>query len=292
MRSPRMRAIRSAGPPAGYGTTIVIGRVGKACASAKRAMAGNAAAVAPRCRKVRRESCIPSSSICSANMVIISLEVDLSYACVESHIAGDMVQMELRHLRYFVAVAEEGHVTRAAERLGMQQPPLSQQIQALERELAVQLFRRKPRGVELTDAGRALPDDARAIPGPVDHAFATTRRTARGEQGRIAIGFTSSAPFHPFVPRVIRAFREAYPLVALTLDEGGTTELIEDLRSERVDAAFIRTPVADPMGVAINPLLEEAMLVALPATHALAADATDLPLAALAAETFIVYRRP
>ena len=114
--------------------------------------------------------------------------------------------MELRHLRYFIAVAEEGHVTRAAERLGMQQPPLSQQIQALERELDVQLFRRKPRGVELTDAGRALLDDARAILAHVDHAFATTRRTARGEQGRIAVGFTSSAPFHPFVPRVIRAF--------------------------------------------------------------------------------------
>lgn len=200
--------------------------------------------------------------------------------------------MELRHLRYFVAVAEEGHVTRAAERLGMQQPPLSQQIQALERELAVQLFRRKPRGVELTDAGHALLDDARAILAHVDHAFATTRRTARGEQGRIAIGFTSSAPFHPFVPRVIRAFREAYPLVALTLDESGTTELIDDLRNERVDAAFIRTPVADPMGITVNPLLEEAMLVALPATHALAASDTELPLASLAAETFIVYRRP
>jgi DNA-binding transcriptional LysR family regulator len=200
--------------------------------------------------------------------------------------------LELRHLRYFIAVAEEGHVTRAAERLGMQQPPLSQQIQALERELAVILFRRKPRGVELTDAGHALLTDARAILAHVDHAFAATRRTARGEQGRIAIGFTSSAPFHPFVPRVIRAFREAYPLVALTLDESGTTELIQDLRNERVDAAFIRTPVADPMGIAINPLLEEAMLVALPATHALAADATDLPLTALAAETFIVYRRP
>ncbi len=199
--------------------------------------------------------------------------------------------MELRHLRYFVAVAEEGHVTRAAERLGMQQPPLSQQIQALERELAVQLFRRKPRGVELTDAGHALLDDARAILAHVDHAFATTRRTARGEQGRIAIGFTSSAPFHPFVPRVIRAFREAYPLVALSLDESGTTELIDDLRNERVDAAFIRTPVADPMGITVNPLLEEAMLVALPATHTLAASDTELPLAALAAETFIVYRR-
>src|SRR5204863_334052 len=98
------------------------------------------------------------------------------------------MSMELRHLRYFVAVAEEGHVTRAAERLGMQQPPLSQQIRALERELDVQLFRRLPRGVELTDAGRALLADARAILQQIEHAFATTRRTARGELGRVAIG--------------------------------------------------------------------------------------------------------
>jgi DNA-binding transcriptional LysR family regulator len=199
--------------------------------------------------------------------------------------------MELRHLRYFIAVAEEGHITRAAERLGMQQPPLSQQIRALETELGVQLLRRKPRGVELTDAGRALLDDARAILAHIDHAFAATRRTARGEQGRIAVGFTSSAPFHPFVPRVIRAFRESFPLVSLTLDESGTTALIDDLVHERVDAAFIRTPVADPVGLTINPLLEEAMLVALPSTHNLASIETPLPLAALAAETFIVYSR-
>jgi DNA-binding transcriptional LysR family regulator len=199
--------------------------------------------------------------------------------------------MELRHLRYFIAVAEEGHITRAAERLGMQQPPLSQQIQALERELGVQLFRRKPRGVELTEAGRALLDDARPILAHVDHAFATTQRTARGEQGRIAVGFTSSAPFHPFVPRVIRAFRERHKLIALTLEESGTTELIEDLRRERVDAAFIRTKVADPAGLTVNPLLEEAMLVALPAAHRLAQGARTLPLHDLAAETFIVYRR-
>jgi DNA-binding transcriptional LysR family regulator len=203
--------------------------------------------------------------------------------------------MELRHLRYFVAVAEERHVTRAAERLGIQQPPLSQQIRALERELDVQLFRRKPRGVELTDAGRSLLDDARAILGHVDRACAATRRTARGEKGRICVGFTSSAPFHPFVPRVIRAFREAFPLVSLTLEESGTTELIEDLRHDRIDAAFIRTPVADPQGLAVHPLLDEAMLVALPAGHPLSrgddADA-GLTLKALAGETFIVYRRP
>jgi DNA-binding transcriptional LysR family regulator len=177
----------------------------------------------------------------------------------------------------------------------MQQPPLSQQIRALERELDVQLFRRKPRGVELTDAGRALLGDARAIMAQVEHAFASTRRTARGEQGRITIGFTSSAPFHPFVPRVIRSFREAFPLIALTLEESGTTELIQDLREERVDAAFIRTPVADPVGLRVDTLLEEAMLVALPSQHVLArsrrGDDAAVALKRLAGETFIVYRR-
>src|SRR6185436_1447935 len=153
--------------------------------------------------------------------------------------------MELRHLRYFVAVAEEGHVTRAAERLGIQQPPLSLQIKALERELGTPLFRRKPRGMELTAAGRAFLTDAQEILQRVDHAFAITRRTARGEEGRIAIGFTSSAPFHPFVPRVIRAFRENLPLVALSLEESGTSELTDAVRAERLDAVFIRSSATD-----------------------------------------------
>src|SRR5262245_4155653 len=199
--------------------------------------------------------------------------------------------MELRHLRYFIAVAEERHVTRAAERLGMQQPPLSQQMRALERELDVQLFRRLPRGVALTDAGSALLADARAILSHIDHAFATTRRTARGEQGQVAVGFTSSAPFHPFVPRVIRAYRDAFPLVALTLEEAGTTELIDDLRNERIDAAFIRTAIANPEGLVVSTLLREAMVVALPRRHRLAGPGGALPLRALAGETFIVYRR-
>src|SRR5712691_12032476 len=123
--------------------------------------------------------------------------------------------MELRHLRYFIAVAEEGHITRAAERLGMQQPPLSQRIKAIERELDVQLFRRKPRGVELTEAGRVFPDNARAMLAQNERAIESTRRTARGEQGRLCVGVTPTGPFHPFVPRVIRAFREAFPLVSL-----------------------------------------------------------------------------
>jgi len=203
--------------------------------------------------------------------------------------------MELRHLRYFIAVAEEKHVTRAAERLGMQQPPLSQQIRALERELDVQLFRRKPRGVELTDAGAALLADARAILSHIDHAFAATRRTARGEQGRISVGFTSSAPFHPFVPRIVRTYREAFPLVSLTLEESGTAELIADLREERIDAAFVRTAISKQEGVVVAPLLEEAMVLALPHAHGLArrTKASELvPMKALVDETFILYRRP
>jgi DNA-binding transcriptional LysR family regulator len=200
--------------------------------------------------------------------------------------------MELRHLRYFIAVAEEGLITAAAERLGIQQPPLSNQIRALERELDVLLFRRKPRGVELTDAGRALLDDARAILAQIDHAAAATRRTARGEEGRIAVGFTSSAPFHPFVPRVLRTFREQFPLVSLALEEAGTSEMVADLRGKKIDAAFIRSPVADPLGLVVVALLEEEMLAVVPTGHALAAGAAPLPLQALARETFVLYRRP
>jgi DNA-binding transcriptional LysR family regulator len=203
--------------------------------------------------------------------------------------------MELRHLRYFIAVAEEGHMTRAAEQLGIQQPPLSQQIRSLEQEMGVQLFHRKPRGMELTDAGVALLEHARIILGQVDRAFASTRRTARGEQGRVAVGFTSSAPFHPFVPRVIRTFREMSPLVSLVLEESGSGELVQALHSDQIDAAFIRSPVADVVGLEVTPLLEEEMLAALPTGHPFATgndDQARLPLASLAKETFVLYKRP
>jgi DNA-binding transcriptional LysR family regulator len=205
--------------------------------------------------------------------------------------------MELRHLRYFIAVAEEKHMTRAAERLGIQQPPLSMQIRALETELDAQLFRRQPRGVELTEAGLAFFDRARAILNEVDRAVATTRRTARGEEGRVVVGFTSSAPFHPFVPRVLRAFREVAPLVSLVLEESGSSELVQALHNEQVDAAFIRSPVADVVGLTVRPILEEQMLVALPTGHIFARRSSFsrsvlLPLAELAKETFVLYKRP
>lgn len=205
--------------------------------------------------------------------------------------------MELRHLRYFIAVAEEKHMTRAAERLGIQQPPLSMQIRALEQELDAQLFRRQPRGVELTDAGLAFLERARVILDQVERAVATTRRTARGEEGRVVVGFTSSAPFHPFVPRALRAFREAAPLVSVVLEESGSSELVQGLYNEDIDAAFIRSPVADVVGLSVQPLLEEKMLVALPTGHIFARRSSFsrsvlLPLSELAKETFVLYKRP
>lgn len=204
--------------------------------------------------------------------------------------------MELRHLRYFIAVAEEGHVTRAAERIGIQQPPLSQQIRALEEELGVQLFRRKPRGVELTEAGRAFLSGTQDVIKQIEQSVATARRTARGEQGQISVGFTSSAPFHPFVPQVISAFRQARPLVSLTMEESGTTDLIEALRSERIDVAIVRSRVANSEGLALTTLLEEPMVVALPAAHPLTqktANGAPAPvsLTELLSDSFVVYRR-
>src|SRR6185437_6949362 len=199
--------------------------------------------------------------------------------------------MELRQFRYFLTVAEEGHITRAAERLGIEQPPLSRQIKAMERELAVQLLRRKARGVELTEAGRAFRDRARLVLANVEEACDAARRTARGEQGRINIGVTPTGPLHPFVPRIIRSFREAYPLVSITLDEGLSKDIVEQLQAGVLDAAFAWTPPAE--GIVVFPLLDDDLVVALPSRHALAKRRGNsaISLKALAGETFIVYGR-
>src|SRR5262245_26378524 len=146
--------------------------------------------------------------------------------------------LNLKHLQYFIAVAEEGHVTRAAERLGMQQPPLSQLIKGIERELDAKLFRRKARGVELTDAGRAFLDNARAVLTQLERAYDTTRRAARGEQGRIGVGYTIQAAVHPLFARVIREFREDFPLVSMTLAHGPPNDLVEHMRDDQIDVVF------------------------------------------------------
>jgi DNA-binding transcriptional LysR family regulator len=200
--------------------------------------------------------------------------------------------MDVRQLRYFIAVAEEGHITRAAERLGMQQPPLSQQIKSIEHELRTRLFRRRPRGVELTDAGRAFLDHARAVLARLDQAIETTRRVARGEQGHISVGVTPTSPFHPFIPRVIRTFRDAYPLISFVLEEQHSNDLVEGIRGERLDAAFIRTRPSDSAGLLISPLLEEPLVIALPTKHRLAhrkrGNDQSVAVQELADDTFII----
>jgi DNA-binding transcriptional LysR family regulator len=200
--------------------------------------------------------------------------------------------VEFRHLRYIIAVAEEGHITRAAERLGIAQPPLSRLIKAIEQELKLQLFRRVPRGVELTDAGRIFLDGARATFANLDCVLESARRTARGEEGQISVGFTSSAAFHPLVSRVIREFRQTFPLVTVILAEDSRTELIKSIESDRLDAAFIRVDTAKLKGIHLHPLLQEPLVLALPEGHALArGNARDaIPLKRFSDETFVVNR--
>ena len=200
--------------------------------------------------------------------------------------------MELRHLRYFAAVADEQHITRAAERLGIQQPPLSQQIRALEREAGVQLFYRKAHGVELTDAGKVFHEDVQRILGEVDRAVLRARRTAQGETGHLTIGMTSSAGFHPAVPRIVRQFREQAPDVALDLSESGSAHLVELLNDHQIDGAFIRTHQPRDSNLVVDEFTREPMMVAVPAGHWLAKSRTRLSdLGKLAGENFILYRR-
>jgi DNA-binding transcriptional LysR family regulator len=200
--------------------------------------------------------------------------------------------IELRRLQAFVAVAEEGHITRAADRLGMAQPPLSRMIAGLETELGVRLLQRLPRGVRLTDAGLALLEEARAVLQRAGTVTDAVRRAARGEQGRLAIGFTMSAAIHPLVPAAMRRFHTALPQVRVELDEAGTADLVDALLHGRLDAAFVRAPVGNLSALVVDHLLDEPMLVALPAAHPLAANPLDpVALSALASENFVFYRR-
>ena len=204
-----------------------------------------------------------------------------------------MASVDLRLLRYFLAVAEESHLTKAAARLGIRQPPLSQQIRVLEQELGVTLFHRLPRGMELTESGRALLADARSILALVDQAVEGVRRVSLGETGRLTVGFTGSAAFHPFVPSVIRRFRESAPQVRLVLEESSTGELMEAVRDGRVDVAFIRGAHGAEQGVAVETVLEESMLAAFPADHPMVKGRARkrIALSELAEESLILYRR-
>ncbi len=198
--------------------------------------------------------------------------------------------MELRHLRYFLAVAEEASFTRAAARVGIGQPPLSQQIQSLEKELGTALFVRTPQGARLTDAGAAFLVEVRRVLVDVDRAADTARRAARGESGRLRLGFTASAAFNPVVPALIRDYRRAWPAVELALEETNTAGLLSALADGRLEAAFIRYSVATPQELQLLKFPDEPMKIAVPAAHPLAAR-RRAPLSALVGEPFILFPR-
>jgi DNA-binding transcriptional LysR family regulator len=196
--------------------------------------------------------------------------------------------MELRHLRYFLAVAEELHFGRAAARLHMAQPPLSQQIRQLERELGFDLFARSTRRVRLTDAGRAFRDEARAALDRLADATAAAQRVARGDAGALAVGFVASATY-AVLPRLYRLFHERHPGVRLTLSELSTAEQVVALRAGDIQVGLARAPVGDDALLA-EPIADEPLVVALPARHALARR-DEIPLHDLAGQPFVLFPR-
>ncbi|MEG4572878.1 LysR family transcriptional regulator [Microcoleus sp. N3A4] len=195
--------------------------------------------------------------------------------------------MELRHLRYFIAVAEELNFTRAADRLHIAQPPLSQQIQHLEAELGFQLFRRTKRTVVLTEAGQVFFEESQKIMQQVDRAIQLGRQTSRGELGQLTIGFVSSAS-HNVVPAILQAFRTLHPAVKLELREMTTNEQLQRLREGQIDIGFIRPPVEE--GINSEIVFREVLIAALPQTHPMA-DRANVQLRQLSTEPFILFPR-
>lgn len=202
--------------------------------------------------------------------------------------------MDLRHLRYFLCVAEEMHFGRAAQRLGISQPPLSQQIRALEDELGVRLFDRTSRRVRLTEAGELFVPEARQTLMQAEHAIETARLARRGELGRLRVGFTSSGPFVPLIASALYRFRETHPEVALTLRELGRDEQIEELRRGGLDIALVRgvAPPEPLPDVHVRCIIEEDMVVAMRAGHPLADRAADPSIADFAGVPMVLYAAP
>lgn len=203
--------------------------------------------------------------------------------------------MDIHRLRCFLTVADTGHVTRAATRLGMQQPPLSQQIRALETELGLVLFERHAKGVTLTAPGRELQAATRPLVEQFDRLAERMQRVAAGDAGTLAVAFTSSAAAHAFTPRVLRECRAAHPDVELRIGEANAAEIIESVAARRVQAGFLRVPVSRPEGVCFEPLLSEPAVLALPVDHPIARrhkPSAVVPLQALAGEKLILVRRP
>jgi DNA-binding transcriptional LysR family regulator len=196
--------------------------------------------------------------------------------------------MDFRHLKYFVAVADEQNFTRAAERLHISQPPLSRQIQDLEDELGTPLFERGSRPLKLTDAGRFFYGHATRLLEQAAQAVRSTKRIAQLER-RLVIGFVASTMYGA-LPLLVRKFRAACPQTELALTEMSTVEQIEALKVGRIDVGFGRVRQDDP-SIKREILREERLVVAIPGEHELATSDGPLTLAEVAVHPLLVYPR-
>lgn len=200
--------------------------------------------------------------------------------------------MNLLRLRAFTAVAELRHVGQAAERLGLAQPALSQQLRMLEREVGTALVRRAGRGIGLTEAGAAFLPEAMAVLAQADRAITVARRTARGEVGTIRIGYVATAMLQPHLPRLLHAFRAEVPEAEVLLDDMPVQELLLALERSTIDVAVVREPVGTlPGDLQAAPFGQERLLATMPT-----ALATTLPpaisLRSMAPHPFILVRDP
>lgn len=193
---------------------------------------------------------------------------------------------DLRQLRYFIAVAEELSFTRAAERVHIAQPPLSQQIRSLEESLGVMLLQRTRRRVELTDAGRVFLEQARNIIRTTDLAAVEAQRAQRGEIGRLAVGFFEHMSY-TLLPPALRAYREQYPRVDIQLRWLPVIDQADALRRGEVDISFMRR-VPDTRDVRTEVVFEDRFVLAVPDTHAMAGR-RNIALKQCASEQFVMY---
>jgi len=177
--------------------------------------------------------------------------------------------MELRHLRYFVAVGEEQHYGRAAQRLRVAQPALSRQIQDLESEIGCRLFDRLPRGVKISTAGKSFLEDARRILQQVNEAAMRAGRVARGQSGILRVGFTESASWHGVVPDSFRQFRQRQPAAELQLNPLSSLEQVDAVRSGRLDAGFVFNMLRSERELAQVQVATHNVLLAVPKGHSL-----------------------
>jgi DNA-binding transcriptional LysR family regulator len=199
-----------------------------------------------------------------------------------------MYNIDLRHLRYFLAVAEELHFGHAAQRLHMAQPPLSQQIRRLEQEIGYPLFLRSSRSVKLTPAGKALLDRARRTLQRVDEDLEAVRSVARGEVGVLKVGFVGSAMLTS-LPAILRGYRRMYSRVQLHLNELHTSQLIEALREGSVDVAVARD-AGTPQDMHVEQVLVEPLVAVVPKKHPLAS-LSSVPISRLRDEPFVFFPR-